>query len=298
MGPTLKERRAKLNRIMNYIAAELVAQPKHKYLFLLGMKDIRLGKRVVISPGTRLKNSKIGDDVNIGLGAIIEDSVIDNGVYITANAIIRRCHIGKGSIVGANAHLEDMEIPPNMVVTAQGIMKPIEEYKNKRPKRMVEVHFYNRNPMWYWTVVARDEGMFRLPAAVPHHIIINHIPRWLKSNTLKVRLSASFCHIESGVKIHHTVILDPIFPNDISIGEDSSIEPDCIILTHSFLGFGDYRLEHGKTSIGSGVKIGKHSVVIPGVSIPDDTCIPEFAVATKNGVYIVKECTYRRYEEL
>lgn len=173
----------------------------------------------------------------------------------------------------------------------------IEEARKRRTHRNVRIHYYDRNPMWGWWVAGRDEGFLTIPSAVPKYAIINHIPRWLQSSAVKVALSGAFCRIDDGVYIHYTVILDPIFTSDITIGEGTRIERDSIVLTHSFLGLGDYRLEHGITTLGRGVRIGEHCVVVPGVSVPDDVRVPDYSVATANGMYLVKEDTYVRYDE-
>ncbi len=284
--------------MLNLVGAEMIAQPKNKYLFIRGMENMSFGSKVVISPGVRLNGSVIGDECNIGLGAVIENSILGKEVYVTANALVRNSILGNGSIVGANAVVEDTEIPPNTVVTGSGRQHPITDFKHKKTNRNVQVHWFDRNPMWNWTTPSKSIGALRLPSAVPKYLFLNHFPRVFKSKRLKRLISKGFCKIDQGADIHYTVILDPIFSEKISIGKDAKIERDCILLTHSFLGFGDYRLEHGPVGIGSGAKVGEHSVVVAGVDIPPDVIIPGNSVATTNGVYVVPEEKYRRYEEL
>ena len=59
----------KLDKALNLIASETIARPMQKRLFIKGMETVKVGKIVVISPGTRVLNSEIGDNVNIGINA-------------------------------------------------------------------------------------------------------------------------------------------------------------------------------------------------------------------------------------
>ena len=280
----------RFDRILNIIAAGMVAQPANKYLFIRGLRTSKIGKMVVISPGTRIYGSTIGDRVNIGIKAHIEDSTVEDDVYITANAVVKNSHIGKGSIVGANALLEDARIPPGVVVGGTGkILGTVEEFRRKKPKRDVEVYFFKKNPMWYWTQVREFEGFLRMPFSVPGWIVLNHIPFLLGSYRMKYSVMLRFTASEGKFTVSPEATADSIFPEKISVRDGARVEKDTVLLTHSFLGYNDFRLETGKCIVGEGTRIGRHSVVVPGVEIPPDQDIPEWSVATSNGYYIVKE---------
>lgn len=286
-----------LDRMLNLIAAETIARPTRKWLVLRGMASVEVGNIVVISPGTRVMGSTIGNNVSMGINAVVENSTVDEGVVITANAVVRNSHLKKGVIIGANAIVEDMTIPPNSIVVGPGkVVGKVNDFKNKKSHRNVTTIMFERNPMWWWTEVSKTHDWLRMPMCVPGHFWMNTVPNFLQSKKLKASVIYRFTNSSWGLDLHPNVIVDPIFPELVSLGKGTTIKKDSVVLTHSFLGYNDHRLEYGPASTGEGVTIGRHCVLIPGVHVPDDQKLPDWSVATKNGYYIVKEDTTVKYE--
>lgn len=66
------------------------------------------------------------------------------------------------------------------------------------------------------------------------------------------------------------VMMDVMFPEKISIGQNSIIGYNTTILTHEYL-IEEYRL--GEVEIGSNVMIGANSTILPGVRIGDGAIV-------------------------
>lgn len=66
------------------------------------------------------------------------------------------------------------------------------------------------------------------------------------------------------------VVMDIFFPRLISIGDDTIIGYDSVILTHEFL---VSELRTGPVEIGSGVMIGANCTILPGVRIEDGATV-------------------------
>jgi acetyltransferase-like isoleucine patch superfamily enzyme len=94
------------------------------------------------------------------------------------------------------------------------------------------------------------------------------------------------------------VIIDPIYPELIYIEDDVSIAHESVIITHSFIGMKKYTFEYGAVNICAGAKLGYHTTVTPGVTIPSDTVLPKWSVATANGVWLVLENERVAYADL
>ncbi|MGL4233405.1 MAG: acyltransferase [Casimicrobium sp.] len=74
------------------------------------------------------------------------------------------------------------------------------------------------------------------------------------------------------------VILDPPM---VRIGENTILGHDCVVFAHVLEG---PRLAYSSVRIGSGVTIGAHAVVMPGVTIGDNAIVAINAVVSKGSV--------------
>lgn len=88
------------------------------------------------------------------------------------------------------------------------------------------------------------------------------------------RLQAAGMDIGARVQITGGVYLDPGFPWLISIGDDTVLSPDVIVLVHD----ASTRKHIGYTRlapvrIGSNVYVGARAVILPGVTIGDDAIV-------------------------
>ena len=75
------------------------------------------------------------------------------------------------------------------------------------------------------------------------------------------------------------VMVDLMFPERISVGDDSIIGYNTTLLTHEYL-IDEYRL--GDIQIGNQVMIGANSTILPGVTIGDRAVIAAGTVVTKD----------------
>ncbi|MCF8411262.1 MAG: acyltransferase [Crocinitomicaceae bacterium] len=93
--------------------------------------------------------------------------------------------------------------------------------------------------------------------------------------------------IGKGVYIGHEVIFDRIFPDQIEIGDYTSIGDRAIITAHANIP-SDTPLREiypriiKRTVIGTGVWIMPNVTIIPGVNIGDESVIATGSVVTKN----------------
>jgi acetyltransferase-like isoleucine patch superfamily enzyme len=93
--------------------------------------------------------------------------------------------------------------------------------------------------------------------------------------------------IGKGVYIGHEVIFDRIFPDQIEIGDNSSIGDRTIITAHANIPSETplkiiYPRTVKKTVIGKGVWVMPNVTIIPGVHIGDEAVIATGSVVTKN----------------
>jgi acetyltransferase-like isoleucine patch superfamily enzyme len=93
--------------------------------------------------------------------------------------------------------------------------------------------------------------------------------------------------IGKGVYIGHEVIFDRIFPDQIEIGDYTSIGDRAIITAHANIPSSTHLREIypriiKRTVIGKGVWIMPNVTIIPGVNIGDESVIATGSVVTKN----------------
>lgn len=129
------------------------------------------------------------------------------------------------------------------------------------------------NSLWH---VYRDVGFLR--------VLWNTwwilLARWSPSQRLK-RLLYRMVGAKVGrqVSFGFEATLDILFPQDITIGDDSVIGYDSTILCHGYMA---KERQRGKVTIGSGVSIGARALVLPGVTIGDGATIGAMALVNRD----------------
>lgn len=109
----------------------------------------------------------------------------------------------------------------------------------------------------------------------------NSILHSKKNRPMLLRLSG--VKVGKHVHIGEHVIIDTMFPENITIGDNTTITMRCTILTHYYKpNSKNKRFFKGKVNIGKRVFMGCHSVICAPVNIGDDAVIAAGAVITKD----------------
>ena len=126
-------------------------------------------------------------------------------------------------------------------------------------------HVYKTVPFWK---VVRNFIVIQLARYTPFLSFKN----WMYKNFLgmKVGNQTSFALM---------VMLDVMFPEEISVGKNTVIGYNTTILAHEYL-IKEYRL--GKVIIGDGVMIGANTTILPGVTIGDGALVSAATLVHKD----------------
>jgi acetyltransferase-like isoleucine patch superfamily enzyme len=98
------------------------------------------------------------------------------------------------------------------------------------------------------------------------------VKNWLYRTLLGMRIGQR-------TAIAFMVMLDILYPQKISIGENSIIGYNTTILSHEYL-INEYRI--GEVIIGNEVMIGANTTILPGVTIGDRAVVGAGAVITRD----------------
>lgn len=111
--------------------------------------------------------------------------------------------------------------------------------------------------------------------------IFIQIGRFTPFMRVKNWIYRTFLHMKIGkqTSLALMVMPDTMFPERISIGDNTIIGFNTTILAHEYL-IEEYRL--GDVSIGSGVMIGANSTILPGVEIGDGAIVSAATLVHKN----------------
>lgn len=130
-----------------------------------------------------------------------------------------------------------------------------------------------RNSLWNWTSL-------RNPIIVSFNFIIIHMARYSPSLKLKNwlfrRLGMS---IGPGVSWGLESTPDVFWPELITVREDAIIGYSATILCHEFL---QNECRTGEVNIGKRAMIGAGAIILPGVSIGDDSQVGANSVVTQD----------------
>jgi len=107
--------------------------------------------------------------------------------------------------------------------------------------------------------------------------------RGVRSLCLKLR----GVKIGRGVYIGNDILFDRVYPDQISIGDDTSIGDRCVITAHSNIPSNTrlknvYPRQVKPVKIGKGVWIAPAVIILPGVTVGDEVVIGSGAVVTKD----------------
>lgn len=111
--------------------------------------------------------------------------------------------------------------------------------------------------------------------------IIIQIGRVTPSMAVKNWLYRTFLHMEIGPKTSLALMVmpDTMFPERISVGENTIIGFNTTILAHEYL-INEYRL--GDVKIGSGVMVGANTTILPGIEIGDGAIVSAATLVHKD----------------
>lgn len=111
--------------------------------------------------------------------------------------------------------------------------------------------------------------------------IIIEIARITPFLSMKNWLYRTFLHMKVGKRTAFAlkVVPDTMFPERISVGDDTIIGFNTTILAHEYL-IDEYRL--GDVNIGNRVMIGANSTILPGVTIGDDAIVSAMTLVHKD----------------
>lgn len=129
------------------------------------------------------------------------------------------------------------------------------------------------NPMRVWY-------RYRNPFRVVFNFLVIYTCRYLPFMGLK-----NFFYRLVGVKVGRNVsvglgaVFDIFFPELIEIGDNSVIGYNATILTHEFM---VEELRKGRVRIGCNVLVGTKTLILPGVSVGDNTRISAYSLVNKD----------------
>ncbi|MFA6489608.1 MAG: acyltransferase [Candidatus Micrarchaeia archaeon] len=130
--------------------------------------------------------------------------------------------------------------------------------------RKLEIHACEGNSMRKWWKVKN-------PLRTTFNFILVYAARFIPSTRVKNFLYRTCgAKIGSGVTFGLGALIDIFYPELISIGEETLIGYNTVLLGHEMLQ-GCYRT--GKVKIGSRVMIGANCTVLPGVKIGDGASV-------------------------
>ena len=130
------------------------------------------------------------------------------------------------------------------------------------------------NSLWH---IYRTVSIFK----VAKNFIVIQIARYMPFVSWKNVLYRVFLRMKVG---KHTafalmVVPDVMFPERISVGENSIIGFNSTILAHEYL-IDEYRI--GDVEIGNNVLIGAHTTILPGVKIGDGAIVSAASLVNKD----------------
>ncbi len=129
------------------------------------------------------------------------------------------------------------------------------------------------NSLWH---VYRDVGFFR----VFWNTFWILLARWSPSQRLK-----RFMYRLTGAKVGRHVAfgfeatIDILYPQDVTIGDNSIVGYDSTILCHGYM---VQEYQRGKVTIGRDVSIGANALILPGVTIGDGATIGAMALVNRD----------------
>lgn len=141
-------------------------------------------------------------------------------------------------------------------------------------RRTTRIKSNGVNPLW---------DMYRTVSfiKVAKNFIVIELGRICPSVKIKRKLYQAMLgmHIGERTSLAYKAMPDLMFPECITIGDNTVIGYNATLLTHEYL-IDEYRV--GDITIGSNVLIGANALVLPGVSIGDNAVIGAMTVVSKD----------------
>ena len=266
------------------------------WLFLRTFHTSKIGWGTTTWPGGRIYDSNIGKHVSLGMGAIVEDSTIGDHTVICAKAEVRDAVIGKKCFISANARVSGT-IPDRTFVSGTNRCRK-RDFTPKPTLRNIETIEFTGYPVWDWEPVLNYFGIWKMFLVIQQHFYTNSIAQACRSNRAKRMLSGVFCNVDEDSFIHYSAVLDSIFPQNVCIKKGAYLDRNTLVLTHSFVNESGSILEKGITTVGKNSHLGADSLVLPGVTIPDNVDIPESSLVAVSGPLLVKENVKLKWDDV
>jgi len=139
--------------------------------------------------------------------------------------------------------------------------------------RRLETHECSGNSMRLWWKV-------KSPLRIAFNFALIYSARFLPSTRLKNSLyGLSGARVGRGATLGLGAVLDIFFPELVSIGEETLVGYNTVILGHEFLQ-GEYRT--GRVEIGSRVMIGANCTILPGIRIGDGASVSAMSLVNRD----------------
>lgn len=142
--------------------------------------------------------------------------------------------------------------------------------------RKIEKRMWNKsgNPLWhvYQTVSFGKVLKNTVTIEIARYLPFFRMKNWLYRKVLKMTVGAQVTFV-------YKVMIDILFPEKISVGDNTIIGYQTTILAHEYL-VNEYRV--GTVQIGSNVMIGANCTILPGVTIGDGAIIAAGTVVYQN----------------
>ncbi len=147
------------------------------------------------------------------------------------------------------------------------------ESGTRRHDRLTRYPSGDANSLWEWQ---RQVSLVR----VARNFLVVYVCRYLPylgwKNALYRRLGA---HIGRRTAFALSATLDVFFPELVSVGDDSIIGYNTVILCHEYL---RYELRTGPVVIGRDVVVGASCTILPGVVIGDGAVVSAHSLVNKD----------------
>jgi acetyltransferase-like isoleucine patch superfamily enzyme len=130
------------------------------------------------------------------------------------------------------------------------------------------------NSLWYFPQVTGGH------ARVAANALVLEMARYTPSLALKQRLYRLLgMRVGSCVAVGLKVQFDIFFPQDVSIGDDTIIGYNSVLLCHEFM---RYEWRRGPVWIGRDVTIGANCTILPGVVIGDGATVSAMSLVNRD----------------
>jgi acetyltransferase-like isoleucine patch superfamily enzyme len=147
------------------------------------------------------------------------------------------------------------------------------ESGTRRHDRLTRYPSGDANSLWVWQ---RQVSLVRVTRNFLVVYVCRYLPNLGWKNTLYRRLGA---HIGRRAAFGLSATIDVFFPELVSVGDNSIIGYNTIILCHEYL---RHELRTGRVVIGRDVVVGASCTILPGVVIGDGAVVSALSLVNKD----------------